>query len=194
MWVKVTLAPLTAQGGGTAGVLGLLSDISQYKLTDLALRTSVERLTVAQEVTSDGLWDLDLGTGEVFFSSRFYTMLGYEPYEFPPSTESWEGLMHPDDRAGVQERVREKTRDGAESLEMEFRLRAKDGGWRWILCRGPGAGLGFGWRPPAPGRHQPGRHRAARGGGGLGAHRPPPAQLPGKPAPAGGGLRPRPAW
>lgn len=135
VWVKVTLAPLTAQDGRAVGVLGLLSDISQSKLTDMALRTSVERLTVAQEVATDGLWDLDLETGEAFFSSRAYTMLGYEPYEFPPSIESWEKLMHPEDRVGLQKLVRDKTREGLESFEVEFRLRAKDGGWRWVLCR-----------------------------------------------------------
>jgi len=63
-------------------------------------------------------------------------MLGYEPYEFPPSYEAWTELLHPEDREVIEKKVREHIEKKSEGFDQEFRLRTKTGQWRWILGRG----------------------------------------------------------
>ncbi|MCG8642005.1 MAG: PAS domain-containing protein [Desulfobacterales bacterium] len=99
------------------------------------LRDSEERLRLAIDAVNDGVFDFDLKRGEVYFSPRYYTMLGYEPYEMPASRETWKNLLHPADRekavAYVNRQISLK-----KSWSLEFRLRTKDGNYRWIHGRG----------------------------------------------------------
>lgn len=87
------------------------------------------------EAVNDGLWDIELKSGNAYFSPGYYTMLGYEPGEFPACREAWVSLVHPDDRAGLKGLVYENLTNGTLS-SAEFRLRAKNGYYRWILGRG----------------------------------------------------------
>ncbi len=110
------------------------------KRAEEALSESEERLRLALEGTTDGIWDWNIRTGEVYFSPRYYTMLGYEPNEFPASYDSWRQLLHPDDAELSDETIRKAVRELA-PIAVEFRLRTKNGGWRWILGRGKVAEL-----------------------------------------------------
>ncbi|MBU0611567.1 MAG: PAS domain-containing protein, partial [Armatimonadetes bacterium] len=131
---------------GSETIIGLTlsaRDATERVQAKQALAESEERLQLALEATNDGLWDLDLRTGEAYFSPRYFTMLGYEPGEFPPSMEAWLDLIHPDDRPRVQEVIADHigaiapaTEAGSESFRVQFRLRTKEGGWRWVLDRG----------------------------------------------------------
>jgi len=94
-----------------------------------------ERLDLALSAANDGLWDWNVETGEAFFSPRYYTMLGYESGEFPPSYASWRSLLHPED-VGRAEEVVNRCVALSEFFETEFRMRGKDGQWVWILARG----------------------------------------------------------
>jgi len=94
------------------------------------------RLDLVFDVSTDGIWDWNIRTGETFFSPRYYTMLGFAPYELPPSYDTWIDLLHPDERPLIVEKIQEHVNLNAESFEEEFRLRTKTGGWRWILRRG----------------------------------------------------------
>lgn len=101
-----------------------------------ALSVSEERLRLAMEATSDGFWDWDIRTGKVYWSDRCYTMLGYEPQEFPISRARWERMLHPDDKDEALELLREHVEEGQDYFQAEFRLRTKDNGWRWLMGRG----------------------------------------------------------
>lgn len=65
--------------------------------TILALAASRERLKMAMEAAEEALWDWNIKKGEMYFSPRYYSLLGYEPGDFPQSYNSLESLMHPDD-------------------------------------------------------------------------------------------------
>jgi len=114
---------------------GLEQQFTDLKRTEEALRFSEERLSLALEGTTDGIWDWDLKTGEVYFSPRYYTMLGYEPDEFSPSYESWRQLLHPDDVKLSEKAVKQSIEDHS-AYAIEFRFKAKNGEWLWILGRG----------------------------------------------------------
>ena len=49
------------------------------------------------EGTYDGIWDMDVQSGQAYFSPRYYMMMGYEPNEFPANYENWRLRVHPDD-------------------------------------------------------------------------------------------------
>lgn len=111
-------------------------DITERRRFEAALLSSEKRLMLAFEVANDGIWDMDLRTGEVYLTHRYYTMLGYAYGEFPRGFEHWSALMHPDDFTRVDTAFKGFLRSNEEEFRSEHRLRAKDGSWRWMLCRG----------------------------------------------------------
>ncbi len=104
---------------------------SDRKRAEEALRRSEERLRAALDGTADGIWDWNLKTGQVYFSPRYHTMIGYEPDEFPAVDESWRQLVHPDDLE-ASEKTLQHAIETHSSFAIEFRFKAKNGEWRWI--------------------------------------------------------------
>ncbi|MFZ5428136.1 MAG: two-component system sensor histidine kinase NtrB [Thermodesulfobacteriota bacterium] len=113
----------------------LSEEIAQKEEARLALRRSQERLSLALQAVSDGLWDWRLDSGEVYFSPRWYAMLGYESGDLPASYQTWRSLVHPEDIALAERHVSAHVESG-EALDIEFRMRRKDGGWIWVHSRG----------------------------------------------------------
>jgi PAS domain S-box-containing protein len=100
-----------------------------------ALQKSEERLKLALEAANDGLWDHNLQTNSTYHSPRWFTMLGYEPGEFPQSLNTWISLLHPDDKGYVLSKMEEYLDKGGE-YNLEFRMKTKNGEYRWIHSRG----------------------------------------------------------
>lgn len=97
---------------------------------------SEERLRNALEGATDAVWEWHIPTGNTYFSPRYYTMLGYEPEEFPQHASSWENLIHPGDHERVVSTLRQSMETGNEFHEIEYRIRTKAGDYRWVLGRG----------------------------------------------------------
>jgi PAS domain S-box-containing protein len=100
------------------------------------LQAREERLALVLQATNDGIWDWDLGSGEVYYSPRWKSMLGYEEHEIGSSYEDWKRLVHPDDLSRALHAVEQEQAGLAPSFVLEHRLRHKDGSYRWILARG----------------------------------------------------------
>ncbi len=115
-------------------------EIKQRKEAEAALSQSEERLRLALDGTTDGIWDCNMKSGELYFSPRYYTMLGYEPNEFPATYENWRSLIHPEDVEKAKGALRGALKSHT-PFAVEFRLRRKDGGWGWIMGRGKVAGV-----------------------------------------------------
>jgi PAS domain S-box-containing protein len=115
---------------------GFITDITERKWAEDALRDSEERFRLTMEATSDGLYDANIQTGDRYFSPAYFRMLGYEPGEFPMSAASWQNLMHPEDRSYIDKLNEDYIENRIPSMEGEYRLKAKNGEWRWIFGRG----------------------------------------------------------
>jgi PAS domain S-box-containing protein len=97
-----------------------------------ALRTSEERYRLVARASGTGIWDYDVRTGALYLSPIWKAQIGYEDHELPNAYETWASRLHPDDRERIMEQnAREVEGTGAE-YQKEFRLRHKDGSYRWI--------------------------------------------------------------
>jgi PAS domain S-box-containing protein len=121
--------------GPVVRIVGTHLDITERKRTESALRESEERLTLAFAGAQEGIWDWNLETDAVVYSSRWKQMLGYADDEIEPHISAWERLVHPEDRAAA-DKAHESVARGQPTYEAEFRLRHKDGHYVQILSRG----------------------------------------------------------
>jgi PAS domain S-box-containing protein len=122
-------------GGPVVRIVGTHLDITERKRTEMALRESEERMTLAFAGAREGVWDWNLETNAVAYSPRWTQMLGYAEDEIEPHISAWERLVHPDDRPLADEAHDSVTR-GDPTYEAEFRLRHKEGRYIHVLSRG----------------------------------------------------------
>ncbi len=101
-----------------------------------ALRQSERRLQLALEASEVSVWEFDIETGHVAVSREFGPFLGYPASEVPLRIESWEAITHPDDVKRLRTALARHYRGETPRLEVEYRIRAKDGEWRWLQTVG----------------------------------------------------------
>ncbi|MFA6172065.1 MAG: response regulator [Kiritimatiellales bacterium] len=99
------------------------------------LENSRSRLQLALDVANDGLWDLDVRSGRLYMSPRWHTMLGYEQGDIEPDYHSMADIVHPDDRQAVEQGMQSLERTVYSVFDLDYRLRMKDGGWKWVASR-----------------------------------------------------------
>ncbi len=114
----------------------ILSDQIKSRLAVSALLESEERFNLSMEATSDGLWDLDVASDIAYYNKTYYRILGYEPGEYTGTGEAWRSRLHPDDLERTLEANRHCIDGVSDFIDSEYRLKAKDGTWRWIRARG----------------------------------------------------------
>ena len=100
------------------------------------LRESDLRWKFAVEGSGDGLWDWNLHEGKAYYSPRWKTMLGYAEDEIGDAVEENTSRVHPEDLAATADSLRAVLKGNAPIFQAEFRIRCKDGGWKWVLDRG----------------------------------------------------------
>ena len=121
--------------------IGLLIDsfnhmLAQIQLQEESLRESEERYALAAQGANDGLWDWNPVTRELYLSSRWKEMLGYADAEIQPDLEEWFSRIHPGDRERVKAEIIGRKSDAEPIFASEYRIRRKEGGYMWVLCRG----------------------------------------------------------
>jgi PAS domain S-box-containing protein len=110
-------------------------DITERQRTETLLRSSQEKLQQALQASNTGLWDWNTETNEVAFSREWKLQLGYEEDELLSVFETWQTRLHPDDRTRAMAYVWSYLADPQGLYQQEFRLRHKDGSYRWIESR-----------------------------------------------------------
>jgi len=91
-----------------------------------------ERLSLAMKSSNLGLWDWDVESGVTYFCDNYFTMLGFQPGELPPTVDTWKLLCHPEDADMAIEQLKRHLAGGSEVYCCEHRLRTKGGEWLWI--------------------------------------------------------------
>ncbi len=131
-----TVLPVQNEGGVIEFVLGVIQDITDRKLAEEKLKVSEDRYNRALSGAGAGLWDWNMVNNTVYFSEQWKKMLGYEYHEIPNEFSGWRNLWHPDEVSSIEQKINDHLEGKSQIYEVEHRLRAKDGTWRWILTRG----------------------------------------------------------
>lgn len=100
------------------------------------LQESQERFHTLTQGVNVALWESDMRTQRHHVSSMWQQMLGYRADELEFSIAEWEARLHPDDRSDIIHWWADVLAGDAKSFEREFRLRHRDGSYRWVYCRG----------------------------------------------------------
>ncbi len=108
---------------------------TERELAAQELRLSQERFALAVEGANDGLWDWDVSNNQVYLSPRWKAMLGYEDHEMGNAFAEFESRLHPDDHDRIMQAINDYLEGRDQTYEHEFRMKHKDGSYRWILVR-----------------------------------------------------------
>ncbi len=95
-----------------------------------------DELGRALDAMGDGIWSWNLDTGEVFYSDRWIQSLGYERAEVAPTIKFVDAITHPEDRDILNRAGSAHLEGQTDYFECEYRLRTKNGEWRWTRSRG----------------------------------------------------------
>jgi diguanylate cyclase (GGDEF)-like protein/PAS domain S-box-containing protein len=100
------------------------------------LARSEERYALAIRAANDGIWDWDLGAETLYFSPRWFAILGRPHPSGDQPPEVWLDLVHPSDLPRLRAAIQGHLGGRSPQLRSEHRMRHADGGWRWMLTRG----------------------------------------------------------
>jgi PAS domain S-box-containing protein len=128
--------PLVDKNGKPQYLMGISEDITEYKQAQEALRQSEERWQLAIQGNNDGIWDWNIVTGETFRSPRWYEILGYTPDELSSSNDEWSRRIHPQDVEKVIAFNQAYLKRQFPIYDIEYRIRCKDGSYKWLQSRG----------------------------------------------------------
>jgi PAS domain S-box-containing protein len=118
------------------GFISIIVDITEIKENEKKLELYTERLELALLGSDAGLWDWNILTGDVYFSERWCSMLGFDVSEIEPNVSSWARLVHPGDLNFVNEILQRHLNNEVPLYQSEHRVKTKSGEWKWILDTG----------------------------------------------------------
>ena len=120
---------------GKPHLLAMTHDITERKQAEEILRETQMRLGLAVKAANVGLWDWNLKTNKVFYSREWKRQIGYEDQEISNDFSEWQSRVHPDDLDHLLSTIQAYLKNPWPNYEVEFRLRHKDGSYRWILTQ-----------------------------------------------------------
>lgn len=106
-------------------------DITQRKQDQRQLRRQHDLLGEAQRLGRLGSWELDLVSGELFWSDEIFRIFELDPERFRPSYENFLNAIHPDDRESVNQAYSRSLED-RQPYDVVHRLRMADGRVKWV--------------------------------------------------------------
>jgi len=133
--LETTKTSMFDDDGSLIGVLGIGHNITDRRKSEEKLKLSEERFSLAMQGANDGLWDWNITTNEIYYSPRWKSMLGYKENELKNHLETWEKLVHIDDKDRVLKNVEDYLSGHSNSFEVEMRMHHKNGREIVILSR-----------------------------------------------------------
>ncbi|RDI58186.1 sensor histidine kinase [Flavobacterium glaciei] len=134
-WLKVSSKPELYPDGNIA-FYGRISDVTDLKDQEIKLKISEERFKFALEASTAGVWDWDLTTNKVFYSSQSMKILEQESMDIFDNPEFWDGIVHPDDLENYYSEIQNHFENKTTFYENYHRVLTSSGNYKWILDRG----------------------------------------------------------
>ena len=133
--LEISRLPMYDDNGELIGVVGIGHNVTARKESEEKLQESEERFSLAMRGANDGLWDWSFETNEVYYSPRWKSMLGYENDELNNDLNTWQNLVHPDDKDRVLKIVQDYLDGRVDSFDVEMRMQHKAGHEVFVLSR-----------------------------------------------------------
>ncbi len=121
---------------GNDQFLSFFTDITEQEKAGKELNMMHERLNMALEVGNLGWWEWDCATGDLVTANKKLNMLGYEVGEIEPNINSYINMIHPDDYEHAMQLMIKHMEGKSAGYEVEYRLKTKQGDWKWLYNRG----------------------------------------------------------
>ncbi|OLP16705.1 hypothetical protein BST81_19905 [Leptolyngbya sp. 'hensonii'] len=135
-WIRWEVRPWYTITQEIGGIIIFSEDITDRKRAEIALRDSEERLRLTLTAAKQGLYDVNIATGEVIVNPAYALMLGYDPATFQETADRWVKRLHPDDREQAADLYRAYVAGEIPEYRSEFRLQTQTGDWKWVLSLG----------------------------------------------------------
>lgn len=135
-WWLIRGEPILEEDGRTLKWFGTYTDIHALKLAEAASRVSEARWQFALEGNQQGVWDWDIATGEVFYSTAWKSMFGYTDDDIYNRFDAGVALIHADDIKGFEATLQACLRGEKTFFEHEHRMLKHNGDYQWTLGRG----------------------------------------------------------
>lgn len=135
-WIRWEIRPWRTSNQEIGGVIFFSEDITEKVQAEINLQESEERLRLALRAANQGLYDLNLRTGEAIVNPEYATMLGYDYATFVETNAKWIERLHPDDREIAVNIYQEYIIGNLTEYKVEFRQLTQSGEWKWILSLG----------------------------------------------------------
>ena len=123
--------PLVEALRAASGIIGMAMQISKARV---ALEESRGRMELAVKGAGIGVWEWDLLTDAQVFSEEWLEMFGYS--EEDAERLNWKDLTHPADLERVRVSIGEYLTRPDGPFKTEFRMRCKNGDWKWGMSLG----------------------------------------------------------
>lgn len=135
-WAKFRNLALALWGLASVMVIGLAVFLSrawgQHRKAQARVEEMAQRLTLATDAASVGVWDWNLETDQWFATDTYFAMLGTSPSSRHAGREEWLERVHPDDRGGVAGTMEAALTLTDAPYQHEARLKHVDGSFRWM--------------------------------------------------------------
>lgn len=128
--------PAKNRKGEIVGALVTSREVTRNKRSEKALKELEERWRFAIEGAKQGVWDWDMGSNKIFFSNSYKKLYGYDEHELEGKIEEWQQMIHPEDQIKMSTAVKQHSTSPSPYHESTYRIRAKDGNYKWVLARG----------------------------------------------------------
>ena len=135
-WLICNAYPEFDSKGVLCRVVVCFTDCTALKQAEQSLQKSEERLRLVLQGSTDAPWDFDLVTNEIYYSDRWWSMLGYQPGELGQDTGLWLALTHPDDKQRILNTWQELLGGQSATFSAEWRLHHRLGHYVPVLSRG----------------------------------------------------------
>lgn len=130
--VELSISPVADETGWFTHWISIQRDVTVQHKADEKLSETMIWLNAIIEAGKIGMWDWDLVTNQVRYSKEYKKQIGYEERELKDDFAEFESRVHPDDLHDVLKKATQTIEQCRDHHKTEFRLRHKDGSYRWI--------------------------------------------------------------
>ncbi|MEH0153705.1 CheR family methyltransferase [Limibacter armeniacum] len=133
------ILPYRTEEEEVKGVVITLEDVTTIRMLYNQLQKSEERMRLAIEGISAGIWDYNVMEDSFWPSSRYYEIMGYSKFEVPKNRLSIEKVVkehvHPEEQ-GLVKKAFTKHLKSKGDFKLEYRIKSKSGQYVWVESSG----------------------------------------------------------